>query len=201
MADDRKEQIYETATQLFARQGYNGASMRDIARALDLRGASLYSHITAKEELLWTILERAADEFLGVLEPIVTDERLRPIEKLRLAVHAHVKTVAGNLDAATVYFHEWKHLPEPRRTAFLARRTQYEQMLREVMAEGVAEGTLAPGVDPKFATLAVLSVVNWLYTWYNPAGALTPDEIAEQFLTLLLQGLLNPAAQLEEVAR
>ncbi|HBY95549.1 MAG TPA: TetR/AcrR family transcriptional regulator [Chloroflexi bacterium] len=198
MAVDRKEQIYETATQLFAWRGYNGASVRDIARQLDLQGGSLYSHITTKEELLWTILERAADQFLGVIEPIAWSD-LSPAEKLRAAVHAHVGVVASNLEAATVYFHEWKFLTRPRREQFLARRRLYEHAMRAIVSEGVAAGVFRPQIDPTFATLAVLSIVNWLSTWYDPDGPLSPAEIADTFLSLLLNGLLVPEALSEEV--
>lgn len=191
MAEDRKEQIYETAATLFAQRGYNGASMRDIARALDLQGASLYSHIAAKEELLWTILERAATQFVGVLEPIAADPLLSPEAKLRAAVHAHVRTIAADPDAATVYFHEWKHLAGPRRDAFLERRARYEQLMREIIAAGMATAEFRTAVEPKFVALAVLSVVNWLYTWYNPDGPLTPDEIADRFLDVLLPGIAH----------
>lgn len=198
MTEDRKEQIYETATHLFARRGYNGASMRDIARALDLQGGSLYSHIAAKEELLGTILDRAAEQFLAAITPIASGD-LPPAAKLRAAVHAHVEVVTANLEAATVYFHEWKFLTGARREAFLARRRQYEQLMRSIVVEGIAAGVFRPEVDPKFATLAILSLVNWLYTWYDPEGELSPAEIADTFLRLLLNGLLRQEQPLGEV--
>lgn len=198
MAEDRKEQIYETAAQLFATRGYNGASIRDIARELDLQGGSLYSHIATKEQLLWTILDRAADQFLDTIEPIAAST-LPPEEKIRAAVRAHVGVIAANPEAATVYFHEWKFLTSPRREQFLARRRRYEQAMRSIIAEGIDAGAFRPETDPKFATLAVLSIVNWLYTWYDPEGPLSPTEIADTFLSLLFNGLLVQEAMPEEV--
>ena len=49
--------------ELFHAQGYAATSVRDIARALDMQGASLYAHVTSKEDLLWSIVDRAATAF------------------------------------------------------------------------------------------------------------------------------------------
>ncbi len=184
----RKEQIIETAARLFSQRGYHATSMRDLARELDLKGASLYSHISGKEEILWLILERAARQFLDAIEPIAASD-MPPLEKLRAAIRSHVRVVTGDLAAATVYFHEWKALQGERRAQFLEWRRRYEHLLQGIVEEGMAAGVLDPHADPKFATLLILSVVNWLYQWYRPEGPLSPDEIAERFTALILDGL------------
>lgn len=196
MQSERKAQILDTAEQLFAERGYHATSMRDLARAVELQGGSLYSHISGKEELLWRILERAADDFNAAITPIVASDSA-PIEKLRAAIHAHVRVVANNLDAATVYFHEWKFLGDPQRSVFLQRRNHYEQTLRALVAEAVAAGNFRE-VEPKWATLLILSAANWLYQWYDPDGPLSPDEIADNFIEMIFQGLLPLNASLIE---
>jgi TetR/AcrR family transcriptional regulator, cholesterol catabolism regulator len=196
MQSERKTQILDTAEQLFAERGYHATSMRDLARAVELQGGSLYSHISGKEELLWRILERAADEFNAAITPIIASDNA-PIEKLRAAIHAHVHVVANNLDAATVYFHEWKFLGEPQRTTFLHRRDHYEQVLRTLVADAITTNDFRD-VDPKWATLLILSAANWLYHWYNPDGPLSPDDIADRFIEMIFQGLLPLNASLIE---
>jgi hypothetical protein len=113
------------------------------------------------------------------------------VERLRDAVRAHVRVITGNLDAATVYFHEWRYLGEPRYSEFLARRRRYEQLMRGLVADAVTSGDFLR-VDPKWATLLILSATNWLYQWYDPGGSLAPDEIADRFIELIFQGLLQP---------
>ncbi|MDQ4076733.1 MAG: TetR/AcrR family transcriptional regulator [Chloroflexota bacterium] len=190
MESERKIQILDTAERLFSERGYQATSMRDLARELDLKGGSLYSHISSKEELLWRIVERAADEFLGAVQPLVERDD-DPVERLRDAIHAHVRVVTDNLDAATVYFHEWRFLSEPRRSEFLERRNHYEQLMRGLVADAVASGEFVQ-VDPKWATLLILSAVNWLYHWYNPDGPLSADEIADRFIEMIFHGLQQP---------
>lgn len=187
MVSERKVQILDTAERLFSERGYHATSMRDLAGALDLKGSSLYSHIRSKDELLWLILERAANEFLASITPFTTSSD-PPAIRLRAAIHAHVQVVANNLDAATVYFHEWKFLREPQRSLFLASRREYEQAMRLLVTECVQSGEFR-AVEPKWATILILSPVNWLYHWYDPSGALSSDEIAEHLIQMLFQGL------------
>ena len=187
MVSTRKVQILDMAERLFSERGYHATSMRDLARALDLKGSSLYSHIRSKEEVLWLILERAANEFLATITPFTTSSE-PPLVRLQAAIHAHVQVVANNLDAATVYFHEWKFLGEPQRSLFLASRYEYEQAMRLLVTECIQSGEFR-AVDAKWATILILSPVNWLYHWYDPAGPLSADEIAERLIQMLFQGL------------
>jgi TetR/AcrR family transcriptional regulator, cholesterol catabolism regulator len=187
MAIDRKEQIYSTARSLFSERGYHATTVRDIARELNMQGGSLYAHIESKEDVLWEIVNRAAEQFLGAVEPIVGSSRT-PAEKLREMVRAHVLVVADNLADATIFLHEWKFLGEERRETIAARRDRYEHLYRRVVEEGIKSGAFAP-TDPKMAALMVLSTVNWLPQWYRASGPLSPAEVADRFSELILRGL------------
>jgi AcrR family transcriptional regulator len=105
----RREQILEQAARLFSRRGYHATSMRDIGEATGMLAGSLYAHIASKEELLYEIVMQAAEQFLGGLETVRSSD-LGPEEKLRRAIRAHIEVVAGNVDEARVFHHEWKAL-------------------------------------------------------------------------------------------
>jgi AcrR family transcriptional regulator len=187
MAIDRKEQIYSTARSLFRERGYQATTVRDIAREMNMQAGSLYAHIDSKEDVLWEIVNRAAEQFLDAAEPIAVSNR-RPVDKLRALVRAHVRLVAGNLAEATIFLQEWKFLGEERRASVTARRRRYEGFYRQVIEQGIESGDFAP-IDPKMATLMVLSAVNWMPQWYNPSGSLSPEEIADKFCDLVLLGI------------
>lgn len=183
----RREQILATAVQLFSARGYHATSMRDIAEALGLQAGSLYVHIEGKEELLFEIVDRGADQFLAAVAPVAAAPRPAP-ERLREAMRAHLRVMARHLDTATVFFHEWRFLDAGRRQRILAKRDRYEQLFRAIVADGVREGSLRP-VDVPMAARAVLSMVNWFYHWYRPEGPLSADEVADRFADLVLHGL------------
>ena len=187
----RKAEILTTAERLFRQKGYQATSIRDIASALGIKGGSLYSHVASKEELLWQIASRAAGEFFEAIEPIVGSDEPVPL-KLRRAIIAHVGVITRNLDAAAVYFHEWRHLSEPHRSEFARRRDEYEALFRRIVGEGIRSGIFAP-VDEKFAALLVLSALNWTYQWYRPDGPMSPEEIGRTLADLVCNGLYRSA--------
>lgn len=183
----RRDELLLVAERLFSERGFEATSVRDIAEALEIKAGSLYAHIETKEELLWEILQTAADRFFDSARPIIASN-LVTIEKLRRAIDAHVKVITSSASAASVYTTEWRHLSEPRRQEFAARRDEYERMFRGLVHDAIHEGIFGD-VDEKFATLMILSSVNWIYQWYRPGGPMTPDEIARKITDLLFNGL------------
>jgi AcrR family transcriptional regulator len=199
MALDRKEQIYSTARSLFSERGYPATTVRDIAREMNMQAGSLYAHIDSKEDVLWEIVSRAAEQFLCAVEPIALSGE-RPADKFREMVRAHVSVLADNLDDATVFLHEWKFLGSGRREAIAEMRNRYENLYRHIVEEGVLTGDFAPA-DPKMAALLVLSAVNWMPQWYSPSGPLSPREVADAFVELILKGLESGVRSQESVTK
>ncbi len=183
----RKDQILRSAARLFAERGYAATSVRDIAATLDLQGGSLYSHVGSKEELLWAVVERAADRFLTGAERAVSGPNTAA-DRLRRLVRAHVNLVASDLPAAACYLNEWRFLEPARRAELLRRRDVYEGYFRGVIEDGVASGEFSP-TEPKFASLFLLGALNWAYQWFRAEGPLSPDEVADRMSDLILRGV------------
>jgi AcrR family transcriptional regulator len=183
----RRRQIEDVASALFSSRGYAATSMRDIARALDLQGGSLYAHIPSKEAVLAAIVEEAATEFHAAVRPIA--ERPGPAaQRLREMIAAHVRVVTGGRERAKVFLFEWTFLGEARRAAVTRSRADYQAYFERVVAEGVAAGELeAP--DPRLAAVFILSAMNAIAHWYRPDGPLGPDALAEHYAELFLGGL------------
>ncbi len=182
----------EAATALFGDRGYHGTSIRDIAERTGILSGSLYAHIRTKEDLLYEIVAGAAAQFIGGLERVL-DSRASPEEKLRDAMRSHVRVLADNLEGARVFHHEWRALTASRREEIAALRDRYEEMWDEVLRD------LRP-VGSRFARLLALSAANWTYVWYDPAGSMSPEEVADRFSELLLHGV-KPSATGKEGKR
>jgi TetR/AcrR family transcriptional regulator, cholesterol catabolism regulator len=188
---NRREQIYRVAGRLFSERGYHATSMRDLAAELGIQGGSLYAHISGKEELLIEIVQRAARQFDDALFSLRAED-LPPQVKLREAMSRHLTVIAENMESATVFFHEWKHLsPEPL-AGVIAWRDGIEAFYRELVVQGVQAGVYRPNLDIKMAANLVLSSVNWAYTWYRPGGPKSPQDVALVFEQMLLCGLQQP---------
>src|ERR687897_1183723 len=105
----RRSQLTREAARLFAEKGYHGTSIGDLAKAMGVQKGSLYAHISSKHDLLYETMREGADAFHGALDAI--DERLPATEKIRLALRAHLRVVAEQLDVATVFVREWRYSP------------------------------------------------------------------------------------------
>jgi AcrR family transcriptional regulator len=183
----RRRQIEDVASTLFSHRGYAATSMRDIAKALDLQGGSLYAHIPSKESVLAAIVEEAAERFHAAVRPIA-EGRGTASERLRAMVGAHVRVVTGDRGRAKVFLFEWTFLGPERREAVASSRAAYQAYFERVIAEGAAAGELE-AADPKLAAVFILSAMNGMAHWYRPDGRLGPEALAEQYADLFLGGL------------
>lgn len=184
----RKDQILESAARLYSEKTYQATGMRELAEAVGIEPASIYSHFSSKEDVLEEIANRCADDFQTTVEPIF--ERSAPAsERLREMIMAHIRVTLRNQSAAAIFDAEWRQLTEPRRSEYAKRRATYEKMFNDVLREGIEGGEFRQ-VGVRFATLTILSSLNFTYRWYREGGPLGPEEIGEQLATLLLNGLV-----------
>jgi AcrR family transcriptional regulator len=151
---------------------------------MGVQKASLYAHIESKQDLLYATMSDGAAAFHGGLDAIADD--LPPAEKIRLAIRAHLRTVADQLDVATVFMREWRYLEGERREAVVAERRRYEERFRALFREGRDLGALRSDLDEAAAALLTLSALNWAYTWLVPGR--DTDDLADRFFALLIDG-------------
>src|SRR3954462_11571105 len=104
----RRSELTREAAKLFARKGYHGTSIGDIAEAMGVQKGSLYSHIASKEDLLYETLQEGAAAFHAAREGIPADPP--PVDKIRAALRGHLRVVGEQLDVATVFVQEWRYL-------------------------------------------------------------------------------------------
>jgi AcrR family transcriptional regulator len=187
----RRNELVRQAARLFAEKGYHGTSTGDLADAMGVKKGSLYAHIESKADLLWEVARGGAEAFHAGLDDI--PEELPATEKIRLALRAHLRVVAEQLDVATVFIREWRYLAGERREQFLAERRRYEERFRALFREGRELGDLRTDLDDATAALLALSASNWAYTWLHAGG--NTDELADRFHALLIDGIRGYATR------
>jgi AcrR family transcriptional regulator len=181
----RRMELTRQAARLFAEKGYHGTSIGDLADAMGVQKGSLYAHIDSKQDLLYETMREGAAAFHAALDAI--PDELPATEKIRLALRAHLRVVAEQLDVATVFVREWRYLEGERREEIVHERRRYEERFRALFREGRDLGELRTVLDDATAALLVLSAVNGAYTWLQPGR--DTDELADRFYTLLLDGI------------
>jgi AcrR family transcriptional regulator len=183
-----RDDILVAAAQIFSQKGFHGASMQDIAEAVNLQKASLYHHVNSKQEILLAILDQALDLLIEHMQK-VTDQPLPPDQKLRLAVQAYLQAMLDHRDLASVLLLEHRSLEPVYLARHIPRRDRFERLWRDMIQQGMDEGVFCC-LDPVIIVRGLLGVMNWTITWYHPDGSLTVDEIADQFAGLFLNGLV-----------
>jgi len=188
----RRQAIEDTASALFHVHGYSGTSVRDIARAVDIQGASLYAHVSSKQDVLWSIVDRTAARFEAAADAIEAADPGgvtfgRGVYLIGL-VRAHVGVVTEDVQRASVFVHEWRALQGHRREEIAGRRDAYEARFRTAIADGVRTGAFH-AVDPVATAAFILTALNGLVTWYKPDGRLSARAIADVYADLSLRAV------------
>jgi len=182
-----RDDILEAAALVFRQKGFHGASMADIAEAVNLQKASLYHHVASKQELLVELLDRALFLLTEGMNSVMT-QHVPTDEKLRLAMRSYLQVMTSNLDVTAVLLMEHRSLTPELHARHIPLRDSLEQMWRDLIQEGVASGVFVCA-DIPMAVRGLLGVLNWTITWYRPDGSLHPEQIADQFAGMFLRGI------------
>ena len=183
-----RDDILDAAAQVFRQKGYSGASMSDIADIVNLQKASLYHHIASKQEILLALLDRALEMLTDRITPIVL-QSIPADEKLRLMIRTYLKSLAENVDLASVLLFEHRSLDRKSHARHIPNRDRFERLWRDVFNEGVNSNLFACQ-DCGLALRGLMGTLNWTLTWYRPDGILSIEEIGDRYTDLLFNGLL-----------
>lgn len=184
-----RDDILDAAAQVFRQKGFHGASMANIAEAVNLQKASLYHHVSSKQEILFELLERALELLLERISPLASLD-LPADERLRRMIREYLQILAENTDLSAVLLFEHRSLEGRQHARHIPNRDKFENLWRDVLREGVRSKQFVCDDIPLVAR-ALLGIMNWTITWYRPNGTLTIDQIASHYSNLLLNGLLK----------
>ncbi len=183
-----KKEILNAAAEIFRIKGYHATSMNDIAEAVNLQKASLYHHVSSKQDILLELLDQALELLTGEIIGIAQDENLPTNTKLRQMIYAYLNALINHVDLSSVLLMEHRSLDPERHTRHVPNRDRFEALWREAIEEGMQTGVFCC-VDTDLASRNLLGAMNWIITWYNPKGTLSVNDIADQTASLFLNGL------------
>jgi AcrR family transcriptional regulator len=184
--DERLDRLLTTAARVFAEKGFHPTTMRDLARETGMSLAGMYHYVGGKDELLFRIQQRCFTDVLAGAESAVAGSA-PPEERLERLIRHHITFFARHMSEMKVLSHEAESLRGERRDEITELKRRYVALLADLVREaGPAAGD---GIDPHVAGYALFGMMNWIYNWYDPAGAVSPARLSEQFTRLFLDGL------------
>jgi AcrR family transcriptional regulator len=182
-ADNRLPRILDEAARLFREKGYQGASVRDISRSVDMLPGSLYYHFANKDDLLVAVYAEGVRRITEAVREAVA-AKTEPWERLEAACVAHLEALLDPGDYGQVVIRVRPADAPGAADRLVALRGGYEKTFRDL----VAALPLPAGADRKTLRLMLLGALNWTQTWYRP-GKLNPRRIARQYVALLREQL------------
>ena len=185
-AGDRRIEILKSAAAAFRRRGYHGASVDEIASALEMTKGNLYYYFKNKEEILFACHEYSLDKLLALMAEVESEES-SPEAKLRRLVLALIHLILDDLHGTALTL-DPEALSRALLKRIIAKRDQYDHGIRAIIQQGIDQGAFRDG-DPKMIEFAMMGAVNWIAKWFDPAGAMTSDQIGDQFAEYLVGGL------------
>lgn len=194
--EHRVSHILDAATLVFARLGYEKASMRAVASAAGVSLAGLYHYFDGKEKILFLIQFRTFAALVNNLREKlhgVTD----PVEQLRVAVRAHVAHFVANMAALKVCSHELDLLTGDSYEETRRLRREYYELVRGIIDRILDRSGTVASLDRHVATMSLFGTLNWLYRWYDPKRGPSIAVVARQITDQFLGGILNSTPALE----
>lgn len=171
--------ILTAALKAFGEQGFNGASMRDIARLAGTGLSNLYNYFPSKSRLLAEVLRRANDVQLARTRRAVDEAGATATERLRAGVEEYVSFVVDHQLAALVAISEVRYLGGEDRVQVVGVRDTTQGIFEQIVADGVATGEFRTP-HPEDAARSITAMCSAISTWYRPEGRLSKGELAAQ---------------------
>ena len=182
--DERLERLLSIAARVFADQGYHATTMRDLSRATGMSLAGMYYYVQGKDQLLFLIQERCFQRVLAGANAALA-EATTPAERVTRFIEHHVGFFTSHMSEMKVLSHEARSLTGSRLDKITRLKRRYVDLLAGLIAELDAGESRR---DPRVAAYALFGMMNWIYTWYDPKGPVSPDTLAEYFAQLFLTG-------------
>ncbi|WP_370097009.1 TetR/AcrR family transcriptional regulator [Streptacidiphilus sp. MAP12-20] len=188
----RRREILDAAAEVFAEQGYNATTVRAIADQAGMLAGSLYYHFDSKESMLEEILAGFLDELWAGYDAVLAAD-LGPRETLEALVTESFREIDRHRAAVAIFQKESKTLsPQPRFSFLTASQRKFERAWLRTLERGVAAETFRADLDIRLTYRFVRDTVWVAASWYRPGGQHRPEEIARQYLSMVLDGIAVP---------
>ena len=182
---DTMGQICAAAIRVFYERGYYGATLRNIAEVVGIRAASIYNYFPTKEALLHYVMTETLSKLSEQVETTLVATPDDPTERMAAFVMEHIRFHIEHAQEAAVADNELRALSPDKRASVVAIRDSYEEILRDVLQQGVKQGVFAEA-HIKLTSLAILTMCTSVAVWYRPDGPMSAADVITAYTRLVL---------------
>lgn len=192
---ERRQALIEIAAELFAERGFRSTTVREIGDAAGVLSGSLYHHFDSKETIIEEILSSYLDNLMETYNEIVSRGDA-PEGTLRALIVAAFVSLGPHRAAITVIQNERNYLSQFPRFAYLTKaENDVRRIWVKVIEDGIADGVFREDLDPVIAYRFLRDSVWVAVRWFTPSGKFSAEQLADQYLRLVMEGLEAPDAR------
>lgn len=184
-----QEEILIAAARLIAGRGFRAVTVDDISAEMGFTKSIVYYYMKNKNEILWRIFEKIDETYANGLDEAFQSGG-SPVEQLSAVMQMHCMNVLSHLDWSTIYNRDLNELGEDQRAKVEEHRHQYNRRIQSLYEEGVRTGHFRPAPSV-IAVSCLIGACNWPYTWFNPKGKLSAEDIAKGYADQLIHGVMK----------
>ncbi|MBA4023077.1 MAG: TetR/AcrR family transcriptional regulator [Gordonia sp.] len=186
----RRDELLAVASGLFAERGLRTTTVRDIADAAGILSGSLYHHFDSKETMVDEILQGFLDSLFENYRKVVA-AGLPARETLTSLVTVSFESIDRDHSAVAIYQDEAKRLSGQDRFAYIRERNvEFRALWSDVLNSGVADGSFREDLDTELVYRFMRDTVWVAVRWYRPGGEMTAQQVADQYLSVVLDGII-----------
>ncbi len=186
----KRQAVLQTAAQLFNERGFHATSLDDIAERLHVSKPTLYYYVKSKDDILLECVRSALVVMSAGIEA-VRQSGGRALDQLIACMRIYSSIVTEDFGKCLILIGE-DPLQLPLKSELRQLKAGIDLEFRRLIAEGIEEGSIAP-CNPKLAAFVLGGALSWIGRWYRADGEMSAEQITDQAVELLLQGILSPS--------
>ena len=186
----KRRSILDAAAKVLAGKGYAGMTLQDVADEIGIYAASIYYYFPSREDLVREVAFMALEKFQAVISEALgaLPSGASPLDRVKEAI----RSMVGMYTSQDQYFIAYERIvgqvPQPLATELRERRLEIRKLWIGLLERAQESGQISPAIDLRLLRFMILGATHWISQWYDPNGERGPDEIAETYIDVVLNG-------------
>ncbi|MFC4625211.1 TetR/AcrR family transcriptional regulator [Daeguia caeni] len=181
-----QDEILAAAAELFAERGYRAVTIDDVSASLGYTKSVVYYYFKNKNQLLWEIFNKIHNTWWEEMQAIVSKD-IPADEQLAEMIRQHALNVMDKREWTAIYFRDVSELTEEQRKTVNEKKREFDKLFTNTYLRGVKDG-IFKDMPPYIIVTSIVGICNFTHTWYKPNRALKPAQVADYFVSIILDG-------------